>query len=98
MGCEFSKKVNSGTPEREAVQEVYDKLPDDYKSKFDRLYGKPCNMDIKETWRAYYHCKKFIKTKNRVNNKFNTDACCDSPGHKKCDQCQETGTAHPHNH
>ena len=26
------------------------------------------------------------------------DACCDSPSREKCEQCQETGLAHPHNH
>ena len=32
------------------------------------------------------------------NKKLELDACCDSPGREKCEQCQEIGTANPHNH
>ena len=38
---------------------------------------------------AFYKGKELIEREK---------PCCDSPSQEKCDQCQETGPANPHNH
>ena len=45
------------------------------------------NVEV-ETVPQYY--AKEVKPK--------AEPCCESPAKEKCDQCQETGTANPHNH
>ncbi len=38
---------------------------------------------------GFYKAKQFIEKEK---------ACCNNPSQEKCDQCQETNMANPHNH
>ena len=60
MGCEFSDKVR--TAKRNIVEEMYNKLTGQHRCKFVSLYGFPKDVLESETYKAYYHCKRVIKS------------------------------------
>jgi len=60
MGCEFSDKVRAA--KKNIVKEMYDQLTGPHQCKFVNLYGFPEQVAEIETYKAYYHCKRVIKT------------------------------------
>lgn len=60
MGCEFSDKVRAY--QQELVIELFDQLNMHDKKKFKIQYGPPAKIDVNEAYRAYYHCKRILRT------------------------------------
>ena len=60
MGCEFSDKVRAA--KREIVFELYSKMKPEYQKKFDAMYKHPHEMAENETYQAYAHVKRALKS------------------------------------
>lgn len=74
------------------------------------VYQRLQEYNILETWSCFRggptecgicsNCieKAKIYEELALDEKRDNSPCCDSPEKNKCDQCQETGIANPHNH
>ena len=74
---------------REDFNRIQDPVRGEHKKKFVLAYGNPQEMNESDTYRAYYHCKRVIKTYVDNNTIHEDGQRCTFNGCPEYGRCNE---------